>query len=331
MEAKEQPEKSVGIEDQPKNSEDKRDEKDTDQAELEPTEQTKQPDKHIASRVTGTGQDSKTPTNEQSAKADKENNDQQTKVTPMATVQGKKGPTSTKAPLPGPTWPLDSHPDRIKEYLRKWNMIDNKATPKTPTPQDRPKGWQDKVEFVAVAQQAPQKPRGRKPKKEPKESKGNGKDDEKEPGEKPKGGKGKGKGKEGEEAQQPAASTSKQDKSKRARGDNEQDKGSKRANKAESPTAEPQAKRAPKRKRGKDDNQDDKENKEEKENKEDKENIEPPQGARESKVEMSEDEKRKKLLSRKCVAYKAARKKALDQGLTKEEAAKAGRQVSCLS
>ena len=29
----------------------------------------------------------------------------------------------SKKTLPGPTWPLDSHPDRVKEYLVKWNML----------------------------------------------------------------------------------------------------------------------------------------------------------------------------------------------------------------
>lgn len=324
MEAKEQPEKSVVVGDPPNKSEDKRDEKDTEhvQAELQHAEQ----DGKTSTAFSEGGPEVKeaSAAHKEPAKEGKGNNEQ-TQVTPTATVQNTKtdegkvqGSKHTKAPLPGPTWPLDSHPDRIKEYLQKWNMIDNKTLPaNAPGREDRPKGWQSELPIVPVDQQAPQKPRGRKPRKGSKEPKGsNGKDDKT-------GQNGKETGKtHDKEAKQPTADTSKP--SKRAHGNKEKEKESESKRiKVQSAAAEPQAKQRAKRKIRTDANQEDKENK--------KQNLEKSEDAgKGDKVEMSEDEKRKKLLSRKSTAYKAARKKALDQGLSMEEAAKAGRQVSCL-
>ena len=77
--------------------------------------------------------------------------------------------------LPGPTWPLDSHPDRVKEYLVKWNMLGKvEHKPVEPNPgtakdeknilleRQRPDGWAEVGDFVQPGVQAPQKPRGRK-------------------------------------------------------------------------------------------------------------------------------------------------------------------------
>ena len=83
----------------------------------------------------------------------------------------------SKKTLPGPTWPLDSHPDRVREYLVKWNMLSkvedkpveaNLATAKDEKnllqERQRPDGWAEVGDFVQPGVQAPQKPRGRKKK-----------------------------------------------------------------------------------------------------------------------------------------------------------------------
>ena len=82
----------------------------------------------------------------------------------------KKGASNTVC-LPGPTWPLDSHPDRVREFLKKWGMDAKKKTPKQKVAEskeedkpDRPSCWNatDEEGFVAAATQAPPKRRGRK-------------------------------------------------------------------------------------------------------------------------------------------------------------------------
>ena len=102
---------------------------------------------------------------------------EQTPVEKEGTKQAKQDRNTTnertvrpRKCLPGPSWPLDSHPDRVKEYLVRWNMIGNaKPQPKI-TDVERPEGWNGPFEFVDPRVQAPQKPRGRKPKKGEKKS-----------------------------------------------------------------------------------------------------------------------------------------------------------------
>ena len=38
-------------------------------------------------------------------------------------------PARAKAVLPGPTWPLDSHPDNVRAFIDKWNMDPRKNGP----------------------------------------------------------------------------------------------------------------------------------------------------------------------------------------------------------
>ena len=56
-----------------------------------------------------------------------------------------------RKPFPGPTWPLDSHPDNVRAFVQKWM---------------RPSCWQADA-VIAPNVQLPPKPRGRKPKKRP--------------------------------------------------------------------------------------------------------------------------------------------------------------------
>lgn len=85
----------------------------------------------------------------------------------------KPNPKFAKKVLPGPSWPLDSHPDRVREYMLKWNMLSGEQISKlkaqdatshesTPTTASKPACWQEPVAFVSPQEQAPQKPRGRK-------------------------------------------------------------------------------------------------------------------------------------------------------------------------
>eukprot|EP00434_Breviolum_minutum_P025865 symbB.v1.2.022867.t1/scaffold2036.1/size91645/5 len=57
-------------------------------------------------------------------------------MTPSTTGGSAKG-SGTKV-LPGPTLPLDSHPDRVREYLEKWGMVAPSTGRKTERP-DEPK------------------------------------------------------------------------------------------------------------------------------------------------------------------------------------------------
>ena len=98
---------------------------------------------------------------EQDRNTAKENSDNGTNKQNNEKVQARKC-------LPGPSWPLDSHPDRVKEFLEKWNMFGNDGKPPKPPQKpnvERPEDWKSPMEFVDPKVQAPQKPRGRKPRK----------------------------------------------------------------------------------------------------------------------------------------------------------------------
>ena len=60
----------------------------------------------------------------------------QRKGEPGGSAQG----SGTKV-LPGPTLPLDSHPDRVREYLEKWGMVapSTRSTAERPDESERPK------------------------------------------------------------------------------------------------------------------------------------------------------------------------------------------------
>jgi len=61
--------------------------------------------------------------------------------TPSSVALEKAAPAKAlvarKATLPGPTWPLDSHPDNVKAFMQKHGMVvaaEPKASPKAPVP-----------------------------------------------------------------------------------------------------------------------------------------------------------------------------------------------------
>ena len=83
-----------------------------------------------------------------------ENNGKRSKV-----LDGQGGKPA-KVVLPGPSLPLDSHPDRIREVLAKWKMT--KPAEVGMTGKQRPPCWTNDPTFVSAEAQKPRKQRGRK-------------------------------------------------------------------------------------------------------------------------------------------------------------------------
>ena len=198
-----------------------------------------------------------------------------------------------KVVLPGPSLPLDSHPDRIREFLAKWKMT--MPAEVGMTGKERPPCWTKGPTFVSAAAQKPPKPRGRKKVKAA--------DETEESKEKPKECKARKPKKIPEPPQvaspeAPVASSSKAKKKKRGGEEDEQPK--------------TECKR-PRRTKANQTN-------ESKPGDADK--------AERTGSDQPEQVDRKAQLSRKSCAYKKARKAALDAGEDKETAAKCGRDVA---
>lgn len=84
---------------------------------------------------------------------------------------GKQPKQYVKRVFPGPSLPLDSHPDRVAEFLDRWNMRPKQREPEKQEgppqpnpPLSRPPGWEEVVGFVSPTEQQPPKQKGR-PKK----------------------------------------------------------------------------------------------------------------------------------------------------------------------